>query len=99
MALEGQNLIPTREWLRAQLALMDGCCLDNPEDVNRVADHLFGNWVMVERSVTWELAAALELVSDWMKDRETSGYFDRPFAVVKTTLARYKKMREEEMQP
>lgn len=90
MTTEGQHLKPTLDWLRVQLAVMDGCCLDNPEDVERVAQHLFGNWVMVERSVTWELAAALAVVADWFKDREAKGYRDRPWPVVRTTLARYK---------
>lgn len=86
MPPEGQNLKPTLEWLRAQLAVMDGCCLDDPEDVKRVADHLFGNWVMVERSVLWELAAALGEVcaeeKEWVSVRS--------LGLARRALARYR---------
>lgn len=93
MTVEGQELKPTLNWLRRQLALMDGCCLDSPEDVERVAQHLFGNWVMVEQGVTLELAAALEVAGDWFRDREGYGYEDRVWPVVKATLARYEEGR------
>ena len=99
MISEGQNLKPTLEWLRAQIALMDGCCLDNPEDVERVAQHLYGNWVMVERSVTQEMAGALSLVSDYFSDRQAKGYFDWPFAVVDKALDQYLAYNPEEVKP
>ena len=52
--------MPSIAWLESQLSVMDGCCLDNPEDVKRVAQHLYGNWTAHEQAIAWLSLKALE---------------------------------------